>query len=83
MGRRRVAAVAFTNGMIERWPARTRFVAGVVHEALSVDDNRRVLDAVEAARRAVVDASSSCGLGRRTEATATQLLERTAQRCDD
>jgi hypothetical protein len=110
--------VAFTSGMIERWPARhtldfvhvplaegdvpprtdpewyqplgrivlpadTRFVAGFVHEALSLDDNRRVLDAVEAARRAVVDVSSSCGLGRRTEATATQLLEWTARLCDD
>lgn len=64
-------------------PADTRFVAGFVHEGLGFDDNRRVLDAVEAARRSVVDVSSSCGLGRRTEAVAAQLLEWTARLCDD
>jgi hypothetical protein len=54
-----------------------------VHERLSFDGNRRVLDAVEAARGAAVDVSSSCGLGRRTEDTAAQLLGWTARLCDE
>lgn len=54
-------------------PMGVRYMAGFVHE------NRRVLDAIERARGEVVDVASSCGLGRRTPAEATRVLELTAQ----
>ena len=59
-------------------PTSTRFVAGFVHEKLSLDDNRRILDAIEDARGQEVDVASSCGL-RRTPEEATRALELTAQ----
>ncbi len=64
-------------------PPGTRFAAGFVHDSLSFDENRSVLAAVEAARGAAVDVSSSCGLGRRTQASATRLLEWAARLCDE
>jgi hypothetical protein len=60
-------------------PTSARFVAGFVHEKLGLDDNRRILDAIEEARGQEVDVASSCGLGRRTPAEATRALELTAQ----
>lgn len=60
-------------------PADTRFIAGFVHEKLGLDDNRRVLQAIEAARGGPVDVASSCGLGRRTPEEATAALQLTAQ----
>jgi hypothetical protein len=60
-------------------PVGTRFIAGFVHEKLSLDDNRRVLDAIEQACGQQVDVASSCGLGRRTPDEATRALELTAQ----
>ena len=60
-----------------RLPAETRFVAGFVHEKLSLDDNARILDAIETARGQTVDVASSCGLGRRTPEAAGQALELT------
>lgn len=60
-------------------PPQTRFVAGFVHEHLSLDDNKRVLEAIEQARGHAVNVASSCGLGRRTPAEARQALELTRQ----
>ncbi len=62
-----------------RLPRGTRFVAGFVHEKLSLDDHLRILDAVEQARSAAVDVACSCGLGRRTTEAATQALDLTHQ----
>lgn len=60
-----------------RLPTGTRFVAGFVHEGLSLDDNKRVLAAIEQARGQTVDLAASCGLGRRTPAQAEQVLDLT------
>lgn len=60
-------------------PAGARFIAGFVHEKLSLVENARILDAIEDARGQAVDVASSCGLGRRTVAEATTVLELTAQ----
>ncbi len=61
-----------------RLPPHTHFVAGFVHEKLSLDDNRRILEAIEDARGTTVDVAASCGLGRRTPDEATAVLDRLA-----
>lgn len=55
-------------------PEGTHFIAGFVHETLSLDENLSILEAIEAARGTHVDVASSCGLGRRTPAAAEQVL---------
>ena len=60
-------------------PTGTRFIAGFVHEKLSLDDNRRILEAIETAHGGLVDVASSCGLGRRTPDEATRALALTAE----
>lgn len=60
-------------------PTGTRFVAGFMHEKLSLEDNGRILDAIEEARGQQVAVASSCGLGRRTPDEAITLLDLTAQ----
>ena len=60
-------------------PAGTRFVAGFVHEARSLEEHARILAAIEEARGQVVDVARSCGLGRRAREAATRVLERTRQ----
>jgi hypothetical protein len=60
-------------------PAGTRFVAGFVHEARSLEEHARILAAIEEARGQVVDVASSCGLGRRTPEAAMRVLECTRQ----
>lgn len=58
-------------------PSATRLVAGLVHEAQSLADQRRVLDWVEAGVGHQVDLASACGLGRRSLVAAEQLAEQT------
>ncbi len=60
-------------------PSETRFVAGFVHEKRTLDENRHILDSIETARGQAVDVACSCGLGRRTPETATELMQRMAQ----
>ncbi|MPR33639.1 hypothetical protein [Salmonirosea aquatica] len=60
-------------------PGDTRFVAGFVHEKRTLAENRHILQSIEAARVQAVDVACSCGLGRRTLDTATELMERMAQ----
>lgn len=55
-------------------PVGTRFVAGFVHEKRTLAENRHILDSIETARGQTVDIACSCGLGRRTPETATELL---------
>jgi hypothetical protein len=62
-----------------RLPTGTRFIAGFVHEKLSLDENTRVLAAIEQARGQTVDVAASCGLGRRTPEQAEQVLELSRQ----
>lgn len=55
-------------------PAATRFVAGFVHEKRTPDENRHILNNIETALGQPVDIACSCGLGRRTPTTATELM---------
>jgi hypothetical protein len=55
-------------------PAGTRLVAGFVHDALSEDQLREVLNMVESAVGRRVDVAAPCGLGRRDVATARDLM---------
>jgi len=52
-------------------PSGTRFVAGFVHESLSLAENARILAAIEQVRGQPVDVACACGLGRRTPAAAS------------
>jgi hypothetical protein len=56
-------------------PPDTRFVAGFVHEKLSLDDNQAILHAIEDVRGGPVDLAASCGLGRRTPDEANRVLD--------
>lgn len=57
-----------------RLPAQCRFIAGFVHEKLSLAENQAILTAIENARSGPVDVAASCGLGRRSQAEAEQVL---------
>jgi hypothetical protein len=57
-----------------RLPERTRFIAGFVHEKLSIDDHRQLLRNIENIRGKKVDIACSCGMGRRSTETADQLF---------
>ncbi|GAB3881886.1 hypothetical protein GCM10028825_03770 [Spirosoma agri] len=57
-----------------RLPVGTRFVAGFVHEKRTLAENRLILDSIERARGQSVDIACSCGLGRRSASTATELM---------
>ncbi len=60
-------------------PQGTRFIAGFVHEKLSLDEHAAVLKAIETARGGQVGVACSCGLGRRTTEAADQIFELTKQ----
>ncbi|MBO0949817.1 hypothetical protein [Fibrella forsythiae] len=55
-------------------PETTRFVAGFVHEKCTLAENQHILKSIETAYGQPVDVACSCGLGRRTPGTATELL---------
>lgn len=55
-------------------PVGTRFIAGFVHEKRTLDENRHILNSIESARGQLVDVACSCGLGRRSAGTATELM---------
>ena len=61
-----------------RIPTWTRFVAGCVHEDLSLADQQLVLRLIEEKVGHRVDVATACGLGRRTPAAAVAAMERTA-----
>jgi hypothetical protein len=59
-------------------PGDVGFAAGLVHEDQDLDDQRRILRAVEGALSRTVDVSPACGLGRRSAQAARHVLERAA-----
>lgn len=60
-----------------RLPPDTRFVAGCVHEDLSLQDQRAVLSIVEQRLGHRVDVATACGLGRRKREAALAAMDRT------
>ena len=56
-------------------PKGTRFVAGFVHEKLSVEEHKQLLKNIETVRGWQVDVACSCGMGRRTTEAADQLFQ--------
>jgi hypothetical protein len=66
-----------------RLPAGVRFAAGFVHEAQTLDDQRRIRTIIEGHLGRPVVIASACGLGRRTDEAARVVLERTAELCAD
>ncbi len=61
-----------------RLPAKTRFIAGFVHEDQDLAEQRRLRALIERNVGREVDVATSCGLGRRTRPAAVAALERTA-----
>ena len=61
-----------------RLPARTRFIAGFVHEDQDLEEQRRIRSLIEKNVGRQVDVATSCGLGRRTRPAGEAALERTA-----
>lgn len=64
-----------------RLPEDTRFVAGLLHESRSVDELRQLLGLVESRMGSTVDVAAACGLGRRGEEAAVQVLRQGAALC--
>lgn len=56
-------------------PESTRFIAGFVHEKLSIDTHKDLLKNIESIRGERVDIACSCGMGRRTTEIADQLFK--------
>jgi hypothetical protein len=56
-------------------PQGTRFIAGFVHEKLSMEEHRHLLKSIENIRGERVDIACSCGMGRRTTETADHLFK--------
>ena len=55
-------------------PANTRFIAGFVHEKLSMEQHKHLLKNIENIRGERIEIACSCGMGRRTTEAADQLL---------
>lgn len=59
---------SFYAGLEElRLPGDTRFVAGFIHERVSLADTRRLLATIERRAGRQVDVAAACGLGRRAD----------------
>ena len=63
-------------------PAAVRFAAGFAHEAQSLPDQRRIRDMIEDLLGRTTVMAAACGLGRRSDAGARAVLERTAELCE-
>ena len=57
-------------------PSGTRFVAGCVHEDLSLGDQRALVELIERNVRTRVDLATACGLGRRDPKAAIATIDR-------
>ncbi len=56
-------------------PQKTRFIAGFVHEKLSLDEHKSLLKNIEHIRGEKIEVACSCGMGRRASGAADQLLK--------
>lgn len=56
-------------------PEHVRFVAGFVHDKRSQEEHKEILGIVEKIRGHKVDIACSCGLGRKTQEVAEQLIQ--------
>ena len=56
-------------------PQNTRFIAGFVHEKLSLEQHQSLLKNIDIIRNERVEIACSCGMGRRTPQAADQLLK--------
>jgi|SRR5579875_2091933 len=63
-------------------PGNTRFVAGLLHESLSVDELRPILAQVESLLGRWADVAAACGLGRRGRDAAATTMRQAAALCD-
>ena len=79
------AAANIPPALDERWyaplsklaqPSGTRFIAGCIHEDLSVEDQRALIDLIEQRLGTRVDLATACGLGRRDRASAVATIDR-------
>ncbi len=62
-----------------RLPVGTRFIAGFVHEARPLEEQRQTLALIESLVGRRVDVATSCGLGRRDREAALATIDRAAQ----
>ena len=56
-------------------PLHTRFIAGFVHEKLSIEEHKHLLKNIDNIRGEKVEIACSCGMGRRTQEAADELLK--------
>ena len=56
-------------------PQNTRFIAGFVHEKLSLEQHQSLLKNIDIIRNERVEIACSCGMGRRTPQAVDQLLK--------
>ncbi|MDQ3530200.1 MAG: hypothetical protein M3425_09690 [Actinomycetota bacterium] len=66
-----------------RLPHHVRFVAGLVHEDRSIDEQRQLLGLVEQLLGRPVGVATACGLGRREREPALATLRQAAALCHD
>ncbi len=57
-------------------PSGTRFVAGCIHEDLTIEEQRSLIELIERRLGTRVDLATACGLGRRDQAAAESTLDR-------
>jgi hypothetical protein len=62
-------------------PAGTRFIAGIVHEERTLDEQRELLAGLDDLLGTPVDVACSCGLGRRSRDDALATIDRAAALC--
>jgi hypothetical protein len=64
-------------------PASTRFIAGVVHEQRSLDEERELLSLIDGLTGRQVDVATACGLGRRDREAALATIDQAAALCEE
>jgi hypothetical protein len=64
-----------------RMPAGTRFIAGIVHEGRTLDEQRELLARLDGLLGSPVDVACSCGLGRRSREDALATIDQAAALC--
>lgn len=66
-----------------RLPASTRFIAGIVHEDRSLEEERTLLSRIEDLTGRQVDVATACGLGRRDREAALATIDQASELCSD